>query len=208
MPTLPEEFQMPEPGKLMFPVNVGLAESTRLVLPVEPDTSLIEETRLAKVAEVPKVPPEPVVTNLEAVNPEKVIVPEEVRPVKLVKVPAMVELPVTAIPPEETVKVVTVGEVAKTKFPVPVVPVTEALRLSAVIELVRFFEASVATNLEAVRPEKLIVPEEVIPVAAAIAPEELIWNKSPEPTVNRAAGEVSPMPTFAGKKIFLFSSQV
>jgi hypothetical protein len=35
-----------------------------------------------------------------------------------------------------------------------------------------------------------------MPVAAAIAPEELTWNRSPEPTVNRASGEGSPTPTF------------
>jgi hypothetical protein len=46
-----------------------------------------------------------------------------------------------------------------------------------------------------VKADNVIVPEEVRPVAAAMAPEELTWNKSPEPTVNAAAGEVSPMPT-------------
>ena len=32
------------------------------------------------------------------------------------------------------------------------------------------------TLLLALKPEKVIVPEEVIPVAAAIAPVELTWN--------------------------------
>ena len=38
---------------------------------------------------------------------------------------------------------------------------------------VKLLEESVKTTLEPVNPEKLIVPEEVMPVAAAIAPEEL-----------------------------------
>ena len=98
------------------------------------------------------------------------MLPEEVSPVKLPKVPAMVELPVTVMPPEETVKVVTVGPVAKTRFPVPVVPVTEERRLAAVMVETRFFEASVATNCEAVSPEKLMVPEEVMPATPLMTP--------------------------------------
>lgn len=38
------------------------------------------------------------------------------------------------------------------------------------------------------------VPVLVIPLAAAIAPEELTWKRSPEPTVRAAAGVVSPIP--------------
>ncbi len=43
-------------------------------------------------------------------------------------------------------------------------------------------------------PEKVMVPLEVIPAAAAIAPELFTWNKSPLPTVNKAAGDRSPTP--------------
>ena len=54
----------------------------------------------------------------------------------------------------------------------------------------------VVTSRLAVNPENVIVPDEVMPVAAAIAPDELTWNKSPEPTVNKEAGDGSPIPTF------------
>jgi hypothetical protein len=48
---------------------------------------------------------------------------------------------------------------------------------------------------------KLNIPLEVIPVAAAIAPVEFTWNKSPEPTVKSAVGEVSPTPTLPASNI-------
>ena len=50
------------------------------------------------------------------------------------------------------------GDVSKTRFPVPVVPVTEAKRFAEVMVFTRFFEASVATSREAVRPERLTKP--------------------------------------------------
>ena len=55
-------------------------------------------------------------------------------------------------------EVLNVGEVAKTKFPVPVVPVTEARRFAAVMVETRFFDASVATRREAVRPVMFTLP--------------------------------------------------
>jgi hypothetical protein len=45
------------------------------------------------------------------------------------------------------------------------------------------------------RPEKVIVPEEVIPVAAATAPEELTWNWEEDPTAKMDKGVVVPIPT-------------
>ena len=50
-----------------------------------------------------------------------------------------------------------------------------------------------------------MVPEEVIPVAAAMAPEELTWKRSPLPTVKRAAGEESPIPMLPLFKILMSS---
>ena len=46
-----------------------------------------------------------------------------------------------------------------------------------------------------------MVPLEVMPVAAAIAPVLFTWNASPVPTVKSAAGEVSPIPTFPAVSI-------
>jgi hypothetical protein len=45
------------------------------------------------------------------------------------------------------------------------------------------------------RPEKVMEPEEVIPVAAAIAPVLFTWNCEVLPTLNKEAGVVVPMPT-------------
>jgi hypothetical protein len=50
--------------------------------------------------------------------------------------------------------------------------------------------------LAPVKPEKVIVPEELIPVAAATAPEELTWNWEEEPTAKMDEGLVLPIPTF------------
>src|SRR3990172_12105773 len=46
------------------------------------------------------------------------------------------------------------------------------------------------------KSEKVIDPEEVIPVAAAIAPVESTWNWEVEPTDSKAEGAVVPIPTF------------
>jgi hypothetical protein len=48
--------------------------------------------------------------------------------------------------------------------------------------------------LAPVKPEKVIVPEELIPVAAATAPEELTWNWEEEPTEKTDEGVVVPIP--------------
>ena len=45
-----------------------------------------------------------------------------------------------------------------------------------------------------VRAEKVMFPEEVMPVAAVTAPVEFIWNWLLMPTLNRAEGEVVPIP--------------
>jgi len=45
------------------------------------------------------------------------------------------------------------------------------------------------------KPEKAIVPEELIPVAAATAPDELTWKGEPVPTERAAAGLVTPIPS-------------
>jgi hypothetical protein len=44
------------------------------------------------------------------------------------------------------------------------------------------------------KPEKAIVPEELIPVAAATAPDELTWKGEPEPTDNKDEGVIVPIP--------------
>ena len=46
------------------------------------------------------------------------------------------------------------------------------------------------------RLEKVMVPLEVMPVAAAMLPAELTWNWELAPTENKDAGAVVPMPTF------------
>jgi hypothetical protein len=74
---------------------------------------------------------------------------------------------------------VSVGDADSTKFPVPVEPVTslsDETRFARVRVDTRFFEASVATSLDAVRPDKVTVPDEVIPAAAVMTPEEFTLN--------------------------------
>jgi hypothetical protein len=73
-----------------------------------------------------------------------------------------------------TTEVEKVGEVPNTKRPEPVSSVTEAAILADEIEVVKLEEASVETNLLAVKPEKVIVPDEEMPVAPVIAPVPII----------------------------------
>ncbi|MBT9171104.1 MAG: hypothetical protein DDT18_01467 [Actinobacteria bacterium] len=65
------------------------------------------------------------------------------------------------------IEVLKVGEVLKTSRPEPVSSVTEAARLAELIEVVSVPPAVVVTNLSAVNPEKVIVPEEVRSVNVA-----------------------------------------
>ena len=56
--------------------------------------------------------------------------------------------------------------------------------------------AAVLVTIPAVfRALKVTLPDEVTPVAAAIAPLLLTWNWLVEPTDNRADGEPEPIPT-------------
>ena len=50
-----------------------------------------------------------------------------------------------------------------------------------------------------VSDERVIVPLEVMPVAATIAPLLFTWNASPAPTVSGESGDVSPIPTLPEK---------
>lgn len=66
--------------------------------------------------------------------------------------------------------VVKVGDVPKTATPVPVSSERELSKYEEVAVETRFFEASEKIAREAVRSERLIVPEEVIPVKPVAAP--------------------------------------
>lgn len=110
---------------------VKLGEVLKTATPV-PVSSLSELSKAAEVAVVLSCDEPSVKTALLAVRPLKVIVPEEDRPVRLPKVPVMVELPVTAIPPEVTVKVLTLGLVARTILPVPVVVLPSKVKVPVV----------------------------------------------------------------------------
>jgi hypothetical protein len=105
-------------------------------------------------------------------------------PVK-VSVPLTVELPVIAAPPEETVNVVKVGAVPNTKLPDPVSSVMELIKTDDKAEEVRLEEPSVNTAREAVRPERVIVPDEVILVAPVIAPAPEISRLALSSTVSQ-----------------------
>ena len=63
----------------------------------------------------------------------------------------------------------------------------------------------VLTNLSAVKPEKVMLPLEVIPVAAVIAPESLMVKPPVVPTVNREPVVVVPIETFPVEPILILS---
>ena len=67
-----------------------------------------------------------------------------------------------------------VGPVAKTKLPEPTSSVMELSRTNEVAEEVKAEEPLVNTAREAVKPERVIVPLEEIPVAPEIAPAPLM----------------------------------
>ena len=80
------------------------------------------------------------------------------------------------------VGVVSVGELENTKFPaVPVVPETDDSRFAAVMVETRFFEPSVATRREAVRPPKFTVPVAVRPLKVAVPEKAGLFEKTARP---------------------------
>ena len=90
--------------------------------------------------------------------------------------------------------VMKVGVLLKTKRPEPVSSETDKAALADVMEVTNAPPVVVETNRSAVSPEKVMVPEEVIPVAAVMAPVELTRNWEVAPTESMAAGLVVPMP--------------
>jgi hypothetical protein len=77
-----------------------------------------------------------------------------------IEVVARVAVPV-AVSPLKVAVPAKAGEVERTRLPVPVEPFTseiDAMRLARVMVDVRFFDPSVATRREAVRPETFTVP--------------------------------------------------
>ncbi len=68
------------------------------------------------------------------------------------------------------IEVVISGEVPKTETPVPVSSERDASKAAEAPVVAKLEDPSVKRALEAVRPEKLMVPEEVMPVAPVIAP--------------------------------------
>ena len=102
--------------------------------------------------------------------------------------------------------------VAAPEIVAPALPVTRPVTPSVppmVALLVT--DSAVPAALSVVAPVKVFAPVPdcvypplvVIPVTAAIAPEELTWNKSPEPTVSAAVGVASPTP----RRLFVLSQK-
>ena len=97
-------------------------------------------------------------TTKELLVPENLIY--ELVPESVMFAPVPLRAPLASVP--FMVNPTSVGFVANTRSPVPVVPETDERRFAAVMEEVRFFEASVATKREAVRLEIFTTPEELI----------------------------------------------
>lgn len=86
------------------------------------------------VAVVLSTPAAVLVTIPAVLKPDKVMVPELVRPVRLPSVPVMVELPVTVAPPLETVKPVRPPNVPEmVEFPVIEAPPLATVKALAVV---------------------------------------------------------------------------
>ena len=101
---------------------------------------------------------------------------------------------------------VNVGEIESTRFPVPVTPVisdTDEARFAAVMVDTRFFEASVATRRDAVRPEN-----ESVPVALMFATERSPDTRASPCTERVFEGVVVPMPTLPALVIRILSTAV
>ena len=135
-----------------------------------------------------------------------VVVPDEAPIFKVVAAPKALMVVAVVLKTEnveELVKteVVKVGEIEKTKLPVPVSSVTEAATLEDEIEVVKLDEPSVVTNRLAVKPEKVIVPEEEIPVAPVIAPVPVISKEGvskklvnpPPPVLSMTMAEITAL---------------
>ena len=127
----------------------------------------VEEERLI-IEEAPPIVTEVALGN-ERVALLIVAVPDEAPIFKVVAAPkalTVVAVVLKTLKEVELVKIEVekVGEVEKTNRPEPVSSVTEAATFEEEIEVVKLEEPSVATSLLAVNPEKVIVPEEEIPV--------------------------------------------
>lgn len=75
-----------------------------------------------------------------------------------------------------TSEVVMVGDVPKTATPEPVSSVNEVAKTEEAKDETKFLDPSVATTDEAVSPEKVMVPDDVIPVAPVMAPRVEIFK--------------------------------
>ena len=135
-----------------------------------------------------------------------VVVPDEAPIFKVVAAPKALMVVAVVLKTLNEVESVTtevekVGEVPNTKRPEPVSSVTEAATLADEIEVVKLEEASVETNLLAVKPEKVIVPDEEIPVAPVIAPVPVISKEGvskklvnpPPPVLSMTMAEITAL---------------
>ena len=80
--------------------------------------------------------------------------------------------------PPKVIFVVKVGEVPKTNTPDPVSSEIERAALAEEIEVARAPPVVVLTNLSAVRPENVIVPDDVTPVPPVIAPAPVMSSEA------------------------------
>ncbi len=124
--------------------SVGLVAKTSAPVPVSSDSEFMSAREFAVVV---SAPPVVVKTPRSAVKPLKVMVPDEVRPVRELSVPVMFEFPVTVMPPEETVSVVgVVMAPALLIVVVAVPPIAAVYAESAVVDAFITVNRSVASS--------------------------------------------------------------
>jgi len=198
-------------GAVILVVKVGLVPNTRAPVPVSseiaPDIPAEVVRAVTALAPLPsKIPVKLEKTGAEekVLAPAMVWVPVVMIPASVAEAAPMVietssgegvvfsdQVTLATVPLAAVLmKLASVAALAFTVMESPALPDPQALP----VPLITPEELACRHWVEPEIPEKVIAPEEVIPVAAVIAPEEFTWNRSPEPTVNIAAGEVSPIP--------------
>lgn len=139
---------------------------------VKAPVEVISPPLTAKSPEIARFPVVPASARVSNVLAPSVMVKVSVSLMTMVGVAAeKVMSPVTVRAVERIAEEI-VGESEKTSEPVPVSSVTEAARLAEEMLVVNCPPMVVATNLLEVKSEKVMVPEEVIPVAPVSDPDD------------------------------------
>ena len=179
-----------EPSAVIAPIPVitpvvDISQSLELTATVSPLSPRVTTPLAVKVPLVVVVP----VTVRALLT---VVVPLDAPTDKVVAAPAKLTVVAIVFANAKVVEsvireVVIVGEVANTANPVPVSSERVLRRTDEMAVAARLLDPSVTTNLDAVRPDKVMVPDDEIPESPAIVPEAVMLPV--DPIVNSVAPE-------------------